>query len=99
MFGGVKQASSGRVRAALCGVFFLIFALAAALVPSRADASPAAIVVDAGTVLYDMNSQGVNYPASLTKMMTLYLLFEAVEAKRVKLDDQFTASDYAASQP
>jgi len=101
MFGGVKQASSGRVRVALCGIFFLIFALAAALVPSRADASPAAIVVDAdtGTVLYDMNSQGVNYPASLTKMMTLYLLFEAIEAKRVKLDDQFTASDYAASQP
>jgi len=101
MFGGVKQASSGRVRAGLCGVFFLIFALAAALVPTRADASPAAIVVDAdtGTVLYDMNSQGVNYPASLTKMMTLYLLFEAIEAKRVKLDDQFTASDYAASQP
>ena len=102
MFGGVKQASSGcRVRAGLYGVIFLIFALAAAFIPSHADASPAAIVVDAdtGAVLYEMNAQGVNYPASLTKMMTLYLLFEAIEAKRVKLDDQLTASDYAASQP
>ncbi len=100
MFGGVEQASSGRVRAGLCGVFFLIFALAVSIA-SRADASPAAIIVDAdtGAVLYDMNAQGVNYPASLTKMMTLYLLFEAIEAKRLKLDDQFTASDYAASQP
>ena len=47
----------------------------------RHAAKQAAIVVDAetGTVLYESNSRAQTYPASLTKMMTLYLLFDAIE--------------------
>src|SRR5689334_16632043 len=44
-----------------------------------------ALVVDAssGEQLYQVNATAVRYPASLTKMMTLYLLFEALEQGRV----------------
>jgi len=90
----------------------VLFAFAAALyvAPGTAAAKskvkrPAptaeAIIVDAenGNVLYESNSRARTYPASLTKMMTLYLLFEAIEAKQVKLDDQFPVSAHAAVQP
>src|SRR5215468_1092102 len=61
----------------------------------------AAIIIDAasGNVLYESNSDARTYPASLTKMMTLYLLFEAIQAKQVKIDDQLTVSAHAAVQP
>jgi D-alanyl-D-alanine carboxypeptidase len=70
---------------------------------SRAEAKPAsaAIIVDAesGAVLYASRSKTRTYPASLTKMMTLYLLFEAIDAKRVDLDDLLPVSAHAAKQP
>lgn len=64
-------------------------------------AKSASIVVDAetGTVLYESNSRAQTYPASLTKMMTLYLLFEAIESKRFDLDDDLPVSERAANQP
>jgi D-alanyl-D-alanine carboxypeptidase len=67
----------------------------------RTPPTAAAIIVDAesGSVLYDSNSGARTYPASLTKMMTLYLLFEAIEAKQVKLDDMLPVSAHAAVQP
>jgi D-alanyl-D-alanine carboxypeptidase len=64
-------------------------------------AKSASIVVDAetGTVLYESNSRAKTYPASLTKMMTLYLLFEAIESKKIGLDDDLPVSERAANQP
>lgn len=61
----------------------------------------AAIVVDAktGKVLYASNADTKAFPASLTKMMTLYLVFEALESRRISLDTRITVSKYAASQP
>lgn len=61
----------------------------------------AAIVVDANTgrVLFEKNSRDARYPASLTKMMTLYLLFEALDAGRVSLDTQIPVSADAAKRP
>lgn len=73
------------------------------MAPARVDAKPAsaAIIVDAdsGAILYESNAKTRTYPASLTKMMTLYLLFEAVEAKQFKLDDLLAVSAHAAKQP
>ncbi|NJM92490.1 MAG: D-alanyl-D-alanine carboxypeptidase [Rhodospirillaceae bacterium] len=70
-------------------------------VPS-ADARPvqASIVVDAATgeVLSASNADTSTYPASLTKMMTLYLLFEAMQDRRVKLTDTITFSKTAAGK-
>jgi D-alanyl-D-alanine carboxypeptidase len=82
------------------------FALAATLAilggVSAAEARPvqASIVVDAATgeVLSASNADTSTYPASLTKMMTLYLLFEAMQDGRVKLTDTITFSRYAAGQ-
>ncbi len=61
----------------------------------------AAIVVDArtGKQLFEVNSTAQRYPASLTKMMTLYLVFEALDAGRIAKDTQFPVSAHAASQP
>jgi D-alanyl-D-alanine carboxypeptidase len=67
---------------------------------SAAEARPvqSSIVVDAATgeVLSASNADTSTYPASLTKMMTLYLLFEAMQDGRVKLTDSITFSKYSA---
>ncbi|MBA2876934.1 D-alanyl-D-alanine carboxypeptidase (penicillin-binding protein 5/6) [Anoxybacillus caldiproteolyticus] len=56
----------------------------------------AAILVDAktGRILYQKNIDTVLGIASMTKMMTEYLLLEAIKEKRVKWDQQYTPSDY-----
>lgn len=60
----------------------------------------AAVVVEAdtGRLLYERMSNEVRYPASLTKMMTLYLLFEALQKGNISLSTEMTASAYACSQ-
>ncbi|WP_248730302.1 serine hydrolase [Vreelandella populi] len=70
-------------------------------IAAQAQANPryAAIVLDAGTgeVLHSANADETRYPASLTKMMTLYLVFEAIEQGRLRLDQELPVSAYAAS--
>lgn len=60
----------------------------------------AAIVVDANTgdLLHSANPDSLRHPASLTKIMTLYLLFERLESGRIKLDSQLEVSAAAAAQ-
>ena len=74
---------------------------AAALSPVPALATPAAVVIDGvtGDVLYQKNLNHRHYPASLTKMMTLYLLFEALQRGEVSLNSKFEVSARAAGQP
>ena len=54
----------------------------------------ASIIVDgnSGAVLQSTSPDGIRHPASLTKIMTLYLLFEQLEAGKLKLDSELTAS-------
>lgn len=61
----------------------------------------AGIVIDAETheVLYAENADARRYPASLTKMMTLYMLFEALEDNRFTLDSPLSVSRAAAAMP
>jgi len=61
----------------------------------------AGIVIDADSqeILYAENADRLRYPASLTKMMTLYLLFEALEEGRLGLDQPLPVSAYAAAKP
>ena len=61
----------------------------------------AEIVVDAetGVVLHEQNATLLRHPASITKVMTLYLLFDAVESGRISLDDRITFSRNADRQP
>lgn len=60
-----------------------------------------ALVVDAssGTTLYAVEATASRYPASLAKMMTLYLLFEALDQGRVSKATEIPVSAFAARQP
>ncbi|WP_246026664.1 D-alanyl-D-alanine carboxypeptidase family protein [Paracoccus luteus] len=52
-----------------------------------------------GKEIYSQNADARLHPASLTKMMTLYMAFTAIERGQVRLDSRFTVSSHAASQP
>ncbi len=60
----------------------------------------AGIVVDAvsGEVMYSAKADQARYPASLTKIMTLYMVFDALERGDIKPDDMITVSSHAAGQ-
>jgi D-alanyl-D-alanine carboxypeptidase len=60
----------------------------------------ASIVIDAdsGTVLHAASPDAKSYPASLTKVMTLFLLFDELDSGRIRLDTRFTTSAHAAAQ-
>src|SRR5262249_16306481 len=66
------------------------------------DYSPpfASIVVDgnSGSVLQAANPDALRHPASLTKVMTLYLLFERLESGRLRLDSALKISEHASEQ-
>lgn len=82
--------------------FLLLIGLAIGLArPTPAFAGYADIIVDAATgeVLHATNADKINYPASLTKMMTLYLLFNALENGKMTLDQALPVSANAAAQP
>jgi D-alanyl-D-alanine carboxypeptidase len=85
-----------------------ILAMATALLSLPASAASlytapkyAAILIDheTGEVLYARRADETRYPASITKVMTLYVAFEEVAAGRLKLDDRIRISSHAASQP
>jgi D-alanyl-D-alanine carboxypeptidase len=83
-------------------VRFGLLAIAFFLAPFAASSAPyAALVMDArtGEVLYSKNADTRLHPASLTKMMTLYLTFQAIERGEITLDTMITVSKNAASQP
>src|SRR5471030_3027070 len=76
--------------------------LGAEITPAQAQIGSArysSIVVDAasGDVLEEVNADQLRHPASLTKMMTLYLTFEALRDRRIALDQPVPVSPYAAS--
>lgn len=71
------------------------------LVTTRpAAAGYAAIVIDAsnGEVLTEVNADEVNHPASLTKMMTLYLAFEAIEKGKLGWEQELRVSTWASEK-
>ena len=56
-------------------------------------------VIICGAVLYAKNARLPTYPASLTKLMTVYLLLEAIASKQIMPNDEITVSRMAQSQP
>ncbi len=79
-----------------------VLVLSLMLLAATAGAAPyAAFVMDArtGEVLHSRNADTRLYPASLTKMMTLYLVFNEIESGRMSLDQKITISRNAASEP
>lgn len=82
----------------------LVFALVVGCLPVRA--APAqvkaksALLMDisTGTVLYEQNSHEKLHPASVTKVMTMLLIMEAIDDGRIKWEDTVTASEAAAAK-
>ena len=62
-------------------------------------AAPNAILMEAttGTILYEKDADKEKPPASVTKVMTLLLIFEALSKKQITLNDTVTVSEHAAS--
>lgn len=104
--------ASGKILAfaAMTACLTLVLSLGAAEAATkstkkRAAAPPpaptyAALVIDAasGEELHNTNADDRVYPASLTKIMTLYLVFDALEGKRLRLDQALPVSQHAANQ-
>ncbi len=87
------------LRLALLGVACALVALVAAPSPAAAGRY-ASIVIDAetGAILHAANPDARSYPASLTKVMTLFLLFDELESGRLRLDSTLPVSAHAAGQ-
>ena len=79
-----------------------LFLCCVVIASGGASAAPyAAMVIDArdGTVLHARNADTRLHPASLTKMMTLYIAFQAIESGEIDADHEVTISSHAASEP
>ena len=61
--------------------------------------APSALLMEAstGTIIYEKDAHSIRHPASITKIMTLILIFDALDAKKIALDDVVTVSEHAAS--
>ncbi|MFG6530273.1 MULTISPECIES: D-alanyl-D-alanine carboxypeptidase family protein [unclassified Sulfitobacter] len=91
-----------RIQPARYGLFLFAALWVLVLLPLSAIAAPyAAYVIDArtGKEIHAENADTRLHPASLTKMMTLYIAFQAVERGEISLDTQVTISKNAASEP
>jgi D-alanyl-D-alanine carboxypeptidase len=92
-----RRAPSARI-----GLFLFISVWLLVIVPLSAVAAPyAAHVIDArtGKVLHSQNADTRLHPASLTKMMTLYIAFEAIKRGEISLDTKVKISKKAAAEP
>ncbi len=95
------KACTARRNFALGGmVSFLLGIVATLATPAHAAKPTTWIVIDAsnGQVLNERDPDALNYPASLTKMMTLFLTFDALEHRRISLAQRFYVSEHAAIQ-
>ena len=82
---------------------FALLAIFLVAVPFSANAKPqfSAITVDArtGSILFSKDPDGIRHPASLTKVMTLYILFQELKAGRLKLSTPLLVSARASRMP
>ncbi len=78
-----------------------IFALFIMFTPFAVNSTPAILAVEAetGKVLVRQNENIENYPASITKLMTLYITFAALEQGLLNWDDKLYVSSHASRQP
>ena len=80
---------------------FLMLSCGVIVWPHNAMAAKYASIIinaDNGRVMYARNADAMRYPASLTKIMTLYLLFEEIKSGRMDMDSRIGVSKLAASR-
>ncbi|MFD2206219.1 serine hydrolase [Kiloniella antarctica] len=74
----------------------MLLTLFVLMAPAQAKYASLVLDVDTGEILYSRNADTRNYPASLTKMMTLYMAFEALENGKLKINQQLPVSRRAS---
>ena len=92
----VRRAQSARLGLFIFTAFWFFLS-----VPTTVYAAPyAAVVMDArtGEVMHSRNADTRLHPASLTKMMTLYIVFQAVERGEISLDTKVKISSHSANE-
>jgi D-alanyl-D-alanine carboxypeptidase len=95
-----KTVPTGPWRRVLAGLGVIVMSLVAVLLPRPAQAGYASIVLDynTGKIVNEVNADAQNHPASLTKMMTLYLTFEALYRGKISLYQQMPVSAWASNK-
>ncbi len=83
----------------LCGAGFTAAPAAAASLYNVSKYAAVLINSETGEVMYARQADARRYPASITKVMSLYVAFEELEAGRLKESDRITISRFAAGQP
>ena len=78
--------------------FLLFLCVIFATVSAKASTSSIMVNAEDGSVMYESDADAVRYPASLTKLMTLYITFNALENGRLKLSDRLKVSKVAAGR-
>ncbi|CAN7533257.1 D-alanyl-D-alanine carboxypeptidase [Pararhizobium sp. LjRoot255] len=101
IFNGSVQRTIAPFFRKACQVLLVSLAASLTTISVAAAAQYAGIVVDAktGKVLYSEDADSLRYPASLTKMMTLYLTFEALEAGKISKSTPVPFSKRASAEP
>ena len=96
----VKRTQPRPLLGRLMGLFAAMLVLGLGAFAGVAHAGYAAIVIDptTGEVISAVNADEQNYPASLTKMMTLYLTFQALQNGKLKVDQELSVSTWASSR-
>ena len=81
------------------GIMMLFCQINVVHATNLASGAESAVLIDAQSqqILYQKNATKKLYPASTTKIMTMILLFEAIQEKRLKWDDILTCSAYAST--
>ncbi len=85
----------------ICTLAFTVFWIdgTAVAAPSSKRVSASMIIdSDTGTVIHSENADTMTYPASLTKIMTLYMTFDALDRGKIDLNTRFTVSKHASKQ-
>lgn len=95
-----KSTISNLVTCAIAGLAFLCAsANTASAARTKSTRTTSSILIDAqtGDVISASNADSLRFPASLTKVMTLYITFDAIEKGLLKFDDKLTVSRHAAN--
>ncbi|HIW82266.1 MAG TPA: D-alanyl-D-alanine carboxypeptidase [Candidatus Acetatifactor stercoripullorum] len=85
--------------AAFCLCFVMFLCMDKTVYADISISAPSAILIEASTgqVIYEQNASERRSPASITKIMTLLLAFEQIEAGKISLEDEVVTSEYASS--
>ena len=82
-------------------ILFPLIILAVFVFIFPANAKYASFIINENTkrIYHNTNADTLNYPASLTKIMTLYMIFDALETKKITMNTKFKVSKRASRQP